>query len=259
MVLVEHVPLEIVGSGHAYPPPTLAAPLDLHAKHCQILAAIAEMGQASLPTPSLASSQAMQVHLAAKTPEVEPPPLPVAFSKNQRIGRCYCVIKRCSKYVEVFNNDILRRDQEGYPQALYNFPRVATNISPSGVDMRRDFTFHQFFFQGRQWWCTYRQSKTVVSPHISLINFSQDLLALFITQNIGGRLRDQFSRQEPVPMTVLVYEARFHELYFHKTTILPMEEERVCYFVHGLHYYLRIVTEHLVLAEHSLLKVVGHA
>lgn len=31
IVQVAHVPLEIVGSGHAQPPPALAAPLDVHA------------------------------------------------------------------------------------------------------------------------------------------------------------------------------------------------------------------------------------
>lgn len=60
-------------------------------------------------------------------------------------------------------------------------------------------------------------------------------------------------------MIVLEYEVRFHDLSCLATMILSTEEERVHCFVHGLWYYLRVDTEHLVLTDRSFLHVVDYA
>ncbi|XP_069145978.1 uncharacterized protein [Solanum lycopersicum] len=78
-------------------------------------------------------------------------------------------------------------------------------------------------------------------------------------QSVRDRLRDHFSRLEQGSMTVLEYEARFHELSRHATMILPIEGERVRCFVRGLRYRLRVDTEHMVSAGRSFLDVVDHA
>ncbi|WMV30471.1 hypothetical protein MTR67_023856 [Solanum verrucosum] len=73
------------------------------------------------------------------------------------------------------------------------------------------------------------------------------------------RIHDQFSRLEQGPMTVLEYEAWFHELSRHVTMILPPVEERGRCFVCGLRYHLRVDTEHLVSTGLSFIDVVDHA
>lgn len=60
-------------------------------------------------------------------------------------------------------------------------------------------------------------------------------------------------------MTISKYEDSFHELSKHGTRVLPIEQERVCYFICGLRLLLWIKTKLMVLVGFSFLDSVDHA
>lgn len=55
------------------------------------------------------------------------------------------------------------------------------------------------------------------------------------------------------------YEAYFHELAQHATSILGTDHVRVCFFVKWLRFPLCISTQSLVIVDISLTKVSNHA
>lgn len=56
-----------------------------------------------------------------------------------------------------------------------------------------------------------------------------------------------------------LYEVRFQELSQYATTTLPLEEERIHYFVPCLRTQLRIGTYALVISGHLFLDIIDHA
>lgn len=60
-------------------------------------------------------------------------------------------------------------------------------------------------------------------------------------------------------MIVSQYEVRFQEFSRYDTMILPIEEERIYFFMHGLIPQLRIGNNSLVTLSQSYLDIVDHA
>lgn len=82
-------------------------------------------------------------------------------------------------------------------------------------------------------WRTFQKTRPINALPLTWVEFFEAFLTRFVPKSLRDRLHDQFIRLEQGPMTVTQYETRFHELSKYATTILPLEEEQIHYFVHG--------------------------
>lgn len=80
-----------------------------------------------------------------------------------------------------------------------------------------------------------------------------------MSRGLRDRLRDYFSRLEQGSRTGAEYEAHFHKLARHTTSIRDTKYERVLFSVCGLRLPLCISTQCLVVVAWSFVVVIDHA
>ncbi|XP_015169165.1 uncharacterized protein [Solanum tuberosum] len=241
-----------MGPGPAQPPPEPVAAPDIQAMLVQILAAIGGMQQApapAVPVPQGKPTPAVPVVQQLAAPVVQPDELEGVMPLREK------------KMLGVFLRLSPPRFSRAVGDDAHEFLVACRGrLQTLGLVESRgaDFTAYQLDGPARQLWRTYLETRPAGSPPVTWTEFSEAFLARFISSSIRDQLRDQFARLEQGSMTVLEYEARFHELSRHAAMILPTEEERVRCFVRGLRLQLRIQTQSLVSAGRSFLDVVDH-
>lgn len=121
-----------------------------------------------------------------------------------------------------------------------------------------EFTTYQLDGPVRQWWRTFRVTRPADALPITWAKFSNIFMTRFVLKSLKNKLYNQFTCLEQIKMIVFQYEVRFQELSRYATTILPIKQERICFFVRGLRPQLRI-GKHIVNLGLSYLDIVDIA
>ncbi|KAK4713542.1 hypothetical protein R3W88_019449 [Solanum pinnatisectum] len=172
---VAYLPSQTIGPGPAQPPPVPAAAPNLYALLTQILAAIGEMHQAPSPAPSLAPIPQGQPVAAA--PEVQPPPVHMVVMPDLKDRE---MPLHEQKKLKVFQRLALSIFSRAIGEDAHEFQLTCQEqLQSLGLLESRgaDFTAHQFCEPARQWWRTYRESRSAGLPPRSWREFSKAFLA----------------------------------------------------------------------------------
>ncbi|XP_060210505.1 uncharacterized protein LOC132637433 [Lycium barbarum] len=100
-------------------------------------------------------------------------------------------------------------------------------------------------------WRAFLETRTVGSPLLTWEEFSRVFLEKKVPFSLREKRRDRFDHLEQGSMSVTENEMEFNALSRHALTILPDEAERICKFIRGLSYHLKVAAMFAVAIQPS--------